>query len=110
MPEKTSLILLDEDADWDGESQVVAHWTQLNVPASHESIPQRTEEQAREIKTEYFAWVHDLGRTRVRGKTVIASLKTFDNLSYWWMTSIAVKSPFENDSLYTVFKLRTLER
>ena len=110
MSEKKSLILLDEGAYWKGESKVVAHWTQLNVPASHESIPQRTEQRAREIKTEYFAWVHDLGRARVRGKTVVASLKVFDNLSYWWMTSIAVKSPFGNDSIYAVFKLRALER
>lgn len=110
MSEKTSLILLDEGADWDGDSRVVAHWTLVNVPPSKESIPKKTEEQALNIKTEYFAWVHDLGRTPVGGKTLVAFLKVFDNLSYWWMTSIAIKSPFESDLLYTVFKLRTLER
>jgi surface carbohydrate biosynthesis protein (TIGR04326 family) len=110
MSEKTSLILLDENADWSGESQVVTHWSQLDVSLGQESIPQITAKQAQDIKVEYLAWVHDLGKTRVDGKTLVASLKVFENLSYWWLTSIAIKSPFENDSLYTVFKLRTLER
>jgi surface carbohydrate biosynthesis protein (TIGR04326 family) len=109
MSEKTSLILLDENADWEGESQVIAHWTKLKVSTSQESIPNRTAEQAQEIKSDYFSWIHDLGRTQINGKTLVASLKVMENLSYWWMTSIAIKSPFENDSLYAVFKLRALE-
>ena len=110
MPEKTSLILLDEGASWEGESKVVANWTQLNVSASQESIPQRTKSRALETKAEYFSWVHELGRTPVGESTLVSYLKVLDNLSYWWMTSIAVKSTFQNDSVYTVFKLRTLER
>jgi surface carbohydrate biosynthesis protein (TIGR04326 family) len=109
MSEKTSLILLDEDADWDGESLIIAHWVKLNVSKSRESIPHRTAEQAQEIKSEYFSWVHDLGRAEINGKTLIASLNIIKNLSYWWMTSIAIKSPFENEALYAVFKLRALE-
>ena len=110
MFEKTSLILLDEGANWDAESKVLAHWTQLNVPLPQESISQKTAKRAEEIRTEYFAWIHDLGQTHVGGRTLIASLKVLENLSYWWMTFIALKSPFESDSLYTVFKLRSLER
>lgn len=110
MSEKTSFILLDEGADWEGDSQVIAHWAQLNVSAPHISLPQKTAEQAENIKEEYLAWVHDLGRVKVGGKTLVAALKVSDNLSYWWMTSIAIKSPFDNDSLYAVFKLRVLER
>ena len=59
MSEKTSLILLDEDADWDGESLVIAHWTKLNVSKSQESIPLRTSEQAQNIKSEYFSFIHE---------------------------------------------------
>ena len=109
MFEKNSLILLDEDADWKGDSQVIAHWTKLDVSTSQESIPHKTAEQAQEIRSEYFSWIHDLGRTQINGKTLVAYLKVFENLSYWWMTPIAIKSPFENDSLYPVFKLRMLE-
>jgi len=109
MSEKTSFILLDEGADWEGESQIIVHWAQLNVLEPCISLPQETDKQAEKIKEEYLAWIHGLGRTQINGKTLIASLKVIENLSYWWMTSIAIKSPFENDSLYTVFKLRALE-
>ena len=110
MVQNTFLVLLDGGGDWVGESRVTAHWVELNVPESMESIPRRVEEKASEIKAEYLAWVHDLGRTPVGGNTLAASLNVLDNLSYWWMTSIATKSPFDSDSLYTVFKLRMLER
>ena len=109
MSEKTSFILLDENAGWEGDSQTIVHWAQLNVSEPYISLPQKTADQAENIKEEYLAWIHDLGRTQINGKTLVASLKVIDNLSYWWMTSIAIKSPFENDSVYTVFKLRALE-
>ena len=104
------MILLDEGATWNGESKVVTYWSQLNVSAPQESIPLRTEKQAKEIRAEYLAWVHDLGRTPLGEKTLAAYLKVMNNLSYWWMTSIAIKSTFQNDSVYTVFKLRALEQ
>ena len=110
MCKKKLFVLLDEGADWDKESHIVAHWTQFNVPVEIESIPKRVEINASEIKTEYLAWVHDLGRTPIGDKTLVKFLMVLDNLSFWWMNSIAIKSPFESDSLYQVFKLRTLEQ
>ena len=110
MAQNTSLVLLDDVQDWEGESHVIAHWIELNVPESHESIPRRMEDQSLKIKTEYLAWVYDLGQTSVNGKTLISTLNFLDGLSYWWMTSIAVKSPFENDCIHTIFKLRALEK
>ena len=110
MAQNTSLVLLDDVEDWEGESRVIAHWIELNVPESHESIPRRMEDQSLKIKTEYLAWVHDLRQTSVNGKTLISTLNFLDGLSYWWMTSIAVKSPFENDCIHTIFKLRALEK
>ena len=110
MAQNISLILLDEGENWNGESRVIAHWTELNVAESQESIPQRVEERALKIKAEYLAWVHDLGEISIKGETLGASLKVLNNLSYWWMIAPVLKSPFESDSLYTVFKLRTLEQ
>ena len=110
MSEKTSLILLDEGVKWTGDARVVAHWTEVNVPESRESIPQRMEKQSSKIKAEYLAWVHDLSQTFVNGETLVVFLKVLDNLSYWWMTSTAFKSPLESDSLCAIFKLRALEK
>ena len=110
MPEKTSLTLLDEGAHWAGEARIIAHWTDLNVPKGQTSIPRQMEEQSLKIKAEYLAWVHDLGQTSVNGENLVSFLRILDNLSYWWMTSIVIKSPFEGNSLHTVFKLRSLEK
>ena len=110
MVQNTSLVLLDEGESWDGESLVIAHWAELIIPKSHESIPQRMEERAQKIKTEYLAWVHDLGETSINGETLVNSLMISENLSYWWMISPVLKTSFEGDTLYTVFKLRVLEQ
>jgi len=110
MDENKSLVLLDEGADWSRKSRVIAHWTQVNVPESQESIPRKADEQSEETKAEYYAWIYDLGRFQVDGKPLVAFLKVFSNLSYWWMTFTASKSPYASDSPYTVFKLRALER
>ena len=101
MPEKTSLTLLDEGAHWAGEARIIAHWTDLNVPKGQTSIPRQMEEQSLKIKTEYLAWVHDLGQTSVNGENLVSFLRILDNLSYWWMTSIVIKSPFTNNVPFT---------
>ena len=49
MCEKKLFVLLDEGADWDKESHIVAHWTKFNVPVEIESIPKRVEINAPEI-------------------------------------------------------------
>ena len=107
--ENATLVLLDEGAKWEGNAKIVAHWTRYDPPTDQVSIPLRMEGQALEIKNEYLKWVHDVGRTRVEGKTVTQFLKVFDNLSYWWLTTLSVKSPFDSDSIHSVFKLKVLE-
>ena len=110
MTRNTSLVLLDDGVEWHGDFLVIAHWEKLVVSESEESIPKLVEKNKDKIRKDYFAWVHDLGQTSINGKTLVSILNFSDSLSYWWMTSIAVKSPFENDSLYTIFKLRALEQ
>ena len=89
----------------------------LSLPIGHDGVCLRTISpspvelrHADKNKSDYLAWVHDLGRYKVAGKTLIASLKKFENISFWWMTAIAAKSPFEADYVYTFFKLRELDR
>ena len=110
MQENSSMILLDEDVQWDGDGKVIAHWTQLDFSPGQESIPQKVEEQALSIKKEYLAWVYDLGKYKVEGQTLISFLKIFDNFSFWWLTRIAAKSPLRSSCIYPVFKLRVLEK
>jgi surface carbohydrate biosynthesis protein (TIGR04326 family) len=110
MDQNNLLVLLDEGAEWSGRCRVVAHWTRWNVSENQESIPFKTEENALINKRDYLTWVKSLGQYKVGGKTLTNSLKLFGNISFWWMTVIAVKSPYEANYVYTVFKLRELER
>ena len=110
MQANSSMVLLDEGGQWNEDARVVAHWAELNVPPDQESIPQKVEEQALLIKNDYLAWVYDLGRYKVDGQTLISYLQFFENLSFWWMTKVAAKSPFLSPGIYQVFKLRALEK
>ena len=55
-------------------------------------------------------WLHELDKTEVDGQSLASHLTIFDNLSFWWLTSVAEKSPFLCESIFQVFKLRTLEK
>ena len=91
-------------------SGLVVSWGNMVVPAEIISLPQITQEQAGRIKEEYLKWIYDLGKTEIRGQSLISYLKIFDNLSFWWLTSIAEKSPFLCESIFQIFKLRALEK
>ena len=105
----SKMVLLDDDAQWDGEKNVTAHWSKFNVPPHQESIPRKTEEKALQIKKDYLAWVYDLGQYKVNGQPLTSYLKLFENLSFWWLTVIAAKSPFRSPHIYQLFKLRAVE-
>ena len=106
----SSMVLLDESGQWNGDARVITHWTKLNVFPHQVSIPQIVEKQALLIKNDYLAWVYDLGQYKVENQTLTSYLKFFENFSFWWMTKIAAKSPFSSPGIYQVFKLRALEQ
>jgi surface carbohydrate biosynthesis protein (TIGR04326 family) len=107
---KNSLILLDRVADKNEDAGVVVSWSDMVVPSGIISLPAKTEEQAVVLKGEFLRWLYDLGQADVNGQSLIAHLKIFDNLSFWWLTSMAEKSPFLCESIFQTFKLRTLEK
>jgi surface carbohydrate biosynthesis protein (TIGR04326 family) len=55
------------------------------------SITQRVEQEADKLRTQYLAWIYDLGESRIDGKRVIDHLSLRPGFSYWWMSSIAQK-------------------
>jgi surface carbohydrate biosynthesis protein (TIGR04326 family) len=106
---KNSLILLDRVADKNEDSGVVVSWGDMVVPSEIISLPVRTEEQLISLKAEFLSWLHELGQAEVHGQSLVSYLKIFDNLSFWWLTSVVDKSPFLCKSIFQVFKLRALE-
>ena len=110
MQANSSMVLLDDSGQWNEDARVIAHWSKLNVFPHQESIPQKVEEQALQLKNDYLAWVYDLGRYKVNNQTLPFHLQLFENLSFWWTTEIAAKNPFISPNIYQVFKLRALEQ
>ena len=107
---ENSLILFDRVVGNNEDIGVVVSWGDMVVPSGIISLPVTTEEHAVELKAEFLRWIHELGQTEVNGQSLVSHLKIFDNLSFWWLTSVAEKSPFLCESIFQVFKLRTLEK
>jgi surface carbohydrate biosynthesis protein (TIGR04326 family) len=89
---------------------VIVSWSDMVVSPGIISLPAKTEEQAVDLKKEFLRWIHELGQAEIKGRSLLSHLKIFDNLSFWWLTSIAEKSPFLCESIFKIFKLRTLEQ
>jgi surface carbohydrate biosynthesis protein (TIGR04326 family) len=107
---KNSLILLDSVVGKKEDTGVVVSWSDMNVSPGIISLPAKTEEQTVDLKGEFLRCLHELGQAEVNGRSLVSHLKIFDNLSFWWLTSVAEKSPFLCESIFQVFKLRTLEK
>jgi surface carbohydrate biosynthesis protein (TIGR04326 family) len=101
---------LDSVVDKKEGTGVIVSWSDMVVSPEIISLPAKTEEQALGLKGEFLSWIHELGQTEVNGQSLVSHLKVFDNLSFWWLTSIAEKSPFLCESIFQAFKLRTLEK
>ena len=58
---------------------------------------------------QYLAFIHDLGESLVAGRRVIDHLNFGDGFSFWWMTTIAEKSPFKSPRIYDCLRIFALE-
>ena len=108
MPEKATLVILDDDETWDKKFKVIVHWSKVHVDPNQESLALKVDAQISQIKGDYLAWLYELGQYKINKNTLTSHLKLFDNLSYWWLTKIAAKNS-HTPEIYQVFKLRALE-
>lgn len=106
----SKLILLDKVMWWDKPATLLVHWTEVDVPTGHYSIPLMVENKAADLRKEYLTWIHNLGECRINGLTLREHLRLDNENSFWWMTLLAEKSPLKSPSIYTVLKLRALEK
>jgi surface carbohydrate biosynthesis protein (TIGR04326 family) len=99
---------------WDLESQPpgneeVLSWRSHVSTASTRSIPRYLEDHAERLRAKYLAFIHDLGESRIDGRRVVDHLDMGDGFSLWWMTHLAVKSPFKSPRIYDCLRLLALE-
>jgi len=106
-----TMILLDKGMACGEFSGILVNWAVMHVPDdSGYSIPILVSEQTEKLRSEYLAWVHDLGSHKVCGKSLRDHFRIFGDLSAWWLSLIAEKFPVKSPGIYTVFKLRALEK
>jgi surface carbohydrate biosynthesis protein (TIGR04326 family) len=73
------------------------------------SVPHYLEVHAERIRSRYLAFVHDLGASLVDGRQVVEHLDTGEGFSFWWMTTIAEKSPLKSPRIYDCLRMLALE-
>ena len=93
-----------------GQGQAVAHWSAWEVPEGRISLPARLHADLVAIRAEHAAWAYDLGRLRVGRKELQEKLKAGESLSMWWCSPLYERHPRMTPNLYTIYKLRALER
>lgn len=91
-------------------NQVIAHWNAWEVPEGRISLPERLYADLVAIRAEHMAWAYDLGRLPVGRKEMQARLKAGASLSMWWCSLLYERHPKMTPNLYTIYKLRALER
>ena len=110
MESDTALILVDTDCQWNGGAKVIAYWKTREIPYGSFSLPSLVDENAAELRQDYFAWTHALSNFEVEGRPLKTFLRILPGLSFWWMTLIAQKEPRISTAIFSVFKLRALEK
>ncbi|MDE2141113.1 MAG: hypothetical protein KGL74_09940 [Elusimicrobia bacterium] len=102
------LLVWDRDgAPPDAEGEVL-YWRDHAAPDGA-SIPRRVEDHADRLRAKYLAFIHDLGQSRVGGRTVVEHLSLEDGFSLWWMSQLVEKSPFKSPGIYSSLRLLALE-
>ena len=94
----------------DGATQTVVQWEGWEAPEGHVPLAARLRKDLGTIRAEHAAWAYDLGRLVVKGKETQEYLKGGHGLSMWWCSLLYERHPKMTPGLYTVYKLRTLER
>lgn len=90
--------------------RVIAHWDGWEAPEGEISLSARLRDELTQIRAEHMTWAHDMGRLRVGGSEMQHWLCGGDKLSMWWCSLLYERHPKMTPGLYTVYKLRAVER
>jgi len=105
----TTIVVWDQSESPPAGAGAVLSWRSYAHGGSVSSVPRYLEAHADRIRSKYLAFVHDLGESLVAGRRVIDHLNLGDGFSFWWMTTIAEKSPFKSPRIYDCLRMFALE-
>lgn len=104
-----SLLILDQLEVPIDELEDVYLWQGYSCSDSFLSVPLYVEEHAERLRSKYLAFIYELGESKFRNKRIVEHLEIDNGFSYWWMTTLAEKSPFKSPQIYACLKLLALE-
>ncbi len=105
----TPIVVWDQAESPPAGTGAVLCWRSYAHGGSVSSIPRYLEAHADRIRSKYLAFIHDLGESLVAGRRVIDHLDFGDGFSFWWMTTIAEKSPLKSPRIYDCLRMIALE-
>lgn len=106
---KSDVLIWDSEFPAPSNYQVVILWRQFadsGQEVSCISLPEYIELHADRLHDRFLGFVHDLGNTQIKGKSVQDHLMVTPSMSYWWMTLFA--STRWNDSSRTTDAIKLL--
>ena len=80
-----------------------------NEEKNYLSLPEYLELNAEKLRSKYLQFISDVGNSKIEGRTISQHLDIGDGLSYWWMTTLAEKSPFKSSNIYQSLLMLALE-
>jgi len=106
---KSDVLIWDSEFPAPSNYQLVVLWRQFadnGREVSCISLPEYIELHADRLHDRFLGFVHDLGNTQIKGKSVQDHLTVTPSMSYWWMTLFA--STRWNDSSRTTDAIKLL--
>lgn len=104
------LLIWDPDIDFLGEPEKrVVYGSRYDASSGCVSLPKYLDIHGAKLRAAYAAFIYDLGQQRINGQTLTATLMDDHGFSFWWMTSLAEKSPFKSPRIYDCLRLMALE-
>lgn len=118
---KELLLLTGKGADREnkglpapGADTLVVLWDDWQAEAGSISIPERLHAGLLAIRAEHMAWAYDMGRLHTgdaaHPEELQARLCCGEEPSMWWCSLLYERHPKMTPNLYTIYKLRCLER
>jgi surface carbohydrate biosynthesis protein (TIGR04326 family) len=90
-----SIVIWDNDFDIKKSNKLIIHWRSYGSRSDHHfDISDIVEENSKEIREKYLAWVYSLGNKKYQDKTITELLSIQGTFSFWWMSLIVEKSNF----------------
>jgi surface carbohydrate biosynthesis protein (TIGR04326 family) len=104
-----SVLLWDQSEDPPTPFGTILCWRSYADGDGIASVPAYLEAHAERIRSKYLSFIHELGQTVVAGRRVVDHLDVGDGFSFWWMTTLAEKSPLKSPRIYDCLRLLALE-